>query len=91
MSRLTRFKSDGKRVTFNPQQVDETKISGTSEVLGPCHFEIAGVDQILFGLVIDTGLFHEQGRNPRSYAVGSAPLCRTEARHSCELHLPGRR
>ncbi len=43
------LKRDGKRVTFDPQQVDEKSIAGTSDVLGTCRFEIGDVDQILFG------------------------------------------
>lgn len=43
------LKRDGKRVTFDPEQVDATKISGTSDVLGPCHFELSDVDQVIFG------------------------------------------
>lgn len=43
------LRRDGKRVTFDPQQVDDGSISGNSDVLGPCRFEIGDVDQILFG------------------------------------------
>ena len=43
------LKRDGKRVTFNPRQVDEAMISGTNEVLGACRFELAEADQLLFG------------------------------------------
>ncbi|MGD9854602.1 MAG: TlpA family protein disulfide reductase [Planctomycetaceae bacterium] len=39
----------GKRVTFDPQVVDELVISGTSEVLGPCRFPLDDLDQIYFG------------------------------------------
>ncbi len=43
------LKRDGKRVTFNPQRVDANMISGTSEVLGQCHFDLDEIDQLLFG------------------------------------------
>ncbi len=43
------LKRDGKRVTFDPQQVDGATISGVSDVLGACRFKLGEIDQLLFG------------------------------------------
>ncbi|MCC7418977.1 MAG: TlpA family protein disulfide reductase [Planctomycetaceae bacterium] len=40
---------DGRRVTFDPIEVDPVDISGVSEILGPCRYRIDEFDQILFG------------------------------------------
>lgn len=39
----------GNRVTFDPHAVDETSISGTSDVLGACQFPVAEIDVLSFG------------------------------------------
>jgi thiol-disulfide isomerase/thioredoxin len=44
----------GKRVTFDPEEVGDEVISGTSDVLGPCRFPLSNVDQLLFGAEIET-------------------------------------
>ncbi|MFK8114011.1 MAG: TlpA family protein disulfide reductase, partial [Rubripirellula sp.] len=43
------LKRDGKRVTFRPQQVTKKSIAGQSDLLGACSFDIAEVDQVVFG------------------------------------------
>lgn len=43
----------GNRVTFDPTTVDDTTISGTSEVLGACKFAIEELDAIHFGSAIE--------------------------------------
>jgi thiol-disulfide isomerase/thioredoxin len=45
-------KRDGKRVTFDPRQVNDKQISGVSDVLGACQFEIGEIDQLIFGEAI---------------------------------------
>ena len=45
---------DGKRVTFDPSEVTEKVISGTSEVLGPCRFDLSEIDQLIIGNRIGT-------------------------------------
>lgn len=41
--------TDGRRVTFDPSEVDGQDVVGTSEVLGPCRFRIDEFDQLIFG------------------------------------------
>ncbi len=49
-SRLAQvLRPGGKRVTFDPEEVDGVAISGVSEVLGACRFPLKEVDQVLFG------------------------------------------
>ncbi len=43
------LKRDGKRVTFDPESVDGDAITGRSDVVGFCNFDLRDVDQILFG------------------------------------------
>ena len=44
---------NGNRVTFDPKNVDAEAISGVSEVLGPCKFNISDIDQLIFGQQIN--------------------------------------
>ncbi len=43
------LRRDGKRLTFDPIEVTEKTIAGTSEVLGKCRFDLMEVDQLIFG------------------------------------------
>lgn len=40
---------DGRRVTFDPSEIDAVDISGVSEILGPCRYRIEEFDQLIFG------------------------------------------
>jgi thiol-disulfide isomerase/thioredoxin len=40
---------DGRRVTFDPNEVDAVDVSGISEILGPCRYRIDEFDQLIFG------------------------------------------
>lgn len=43
------LKRDGKRITFTPLSVTQHQIIGESELLGACSFDLAQVDQLIFG------------------------------------------
>lgn len=47
------LRRDGNRVTFFPEKVTETAISGRSSVLGECEFNLADADQVIFGQSIE--------------------------------------
>ena len=40
---------DGKRVTFHPLQTTETRISGDSDIVGPCSFALEDIDKLILG------------------------------------------
>jgi len=42
-------RSNGTRLTFQPQECDGKLVAGTSELLGRCHVELADVDLLLIG------------------------------------------
>ena len=42
-------RSNGTRLTFQPQECDGRQVTGTSELLGRCHVELADVDVLLIG------------------------------------------
>ncbi len=46
-------RSDGIRLTFDPQRVEGGAILGTSDVLGECRTDLSQVDQLLFGAAIE--------------------------------------
>jgi thiol-disulfide isomerase/thioredoxin len=52
-TRVHVLRRDGNRLTFQADKIDETTISGSSEVLGGTRFELADLDQILFGQSIE--------------------------------------
>lgn len=52
-TRVQALRSDGIRLTFHPQQVADSSISGTSEVLGACKVPVKDVDVILIGDAIE--------------------------------------
>jgi thiol-disulfide isomerase/thioredoxin len=47
------LRSDGVRLTFSPQRVADSVLSGTSDVLGACRVDLVKVDRLLFGHAID--------------------------------------
>lgn len=48
------LESDGKRVTFVPEEITEKTIAGSSELLGACRFDLFKVDQLILGSRIGT-------------------------------------
>ena len=44
---------DGIRLSFHPESLSESILSGTSEAIGPCRVALSGVDQLLIGTAID--------------------------------------
>ena len=52
-TRVQTIRPSGDRLTFVATKVDLEQISGTSDVLGPCHVRLGEIDQILFGSTIE--------------------------------------
>ncbi len=52
-TRVQALRDDGIRLTFVPEQVTDTILSGTSDVLGACRVELKEVDQLLIGGAIE--------------------------------------
>ena len=52
-TRVQALRSDGIRLTFHPQQVAESTLSGSSEVLGACKVSVKEVDVLLIGSAIE--------------------------------------
>jgi thiol-disulfide isomerase/thioredoxin len=52
-TRVQTVRANGDRLTFVAEKADLKQISGTSDVLGPCHAALADVDQVLFGNTIE--------------------------------------
>lgn len=52
-TRVQALRDDGIRLTFVPEEVTGTTLSGTSDVLGPCRVELNEVDQLLIGEAIE--------------------------------------
>lgn len=48
-SHVQALRSNGTRLTFQPQACDGKLLAGTSDVLGRCHVELADVDILLIG------------------------------------------
>jgi peroxiredoxin len=53
-TRVQALRSDGIRLTFFPESSDGAKVSGKSDVLGSCFVELANVDQLLIGSMIES-------------------------------------
>lgn len=53
VNRVQTLRADGNRLTFVAQKADHQTIAGTSDVLGACRANLADVDQLLFGTVIE--------------------------------------
>lgn len=45
--------SDGNRLTFHPEQVTGSVLSGHSDLLGACHVDLQNVDMLLIGTAIE--------------------------------------
>jgi thiol-disulfide isomerase/thioredoxin len=52
-TRVQALRDDGIRLTFVPEELTDTILSGTSDVLGPCRVELSEVDQLLIGGAIE--------------------------------------
>ncbi len=52
-TRVQALRDDGIRLTFVPEEVTDTILSGTSDVLGACRVELSEVDQLLIGRAIE--------------------------------------
>jgi thiol-disulfide isomerase/thioredoxin len=52
-SRVQAVRSDGVRLTFRPERLEGTTLTGTSDVLGECRVRLEEVDQLLIGAVIE--------------------------------------
>lgn len=52
-TRVHALREDGIRLTFIPEEVTDTILSGTSDVLGACRVELSEVDQLLIGGAIE--------------------------------------
>jgi peroxiredoxin len=48
-TRIQVLRADGNRLTFDLKKSTQSRIAGTSEILGSCHADLADVDQVLFG------------------------------------------
>jgi thiol-disulfide isomerase/thioredoxin len=51
--RVQTLRAPDDRLTFMAQKLEHNTLSGTSDVLGPCKADLAGVDELLFGTFID--------------------------------------
>jgi thiol-disulfide isomerase/thioredoxin len=51
--RVQAMLSDGVRLTFCPEKLADSTLSGTSDVLGACRIELNMADQLLIGTAID--------------------------------------
>ncbi len=49
VGKVQALQRDGKRVTFEPLEITEKSVAGSSDVLGACRFEIAEIDQLIIG------------------------------------------
>lgn len=47
------LRTNGTRLTFQPQTCDGKRLAGTSDVLGRCHVQLADVDILLIGQQVD--------------------------------------
>lgn len=52
-NRVQAMNANGNRLTFVVEKSDGNAISGTSDVLGACRVDLAGVDQVLVGMNIE--------------------------------------
>lgn len=52
-TRVQALRSDGIRLTFSPDMLEDKTLSGKSDVLGACRTELAQVDQLLIGAEIE--------------------------------------
>jgi thiol-disulfide isomerase/thioredoxin len=53
--RVQAVRSDGHRLTFEPERVDDNVLRGRSDILGPCMVPLAEIDQLLIGTAIGPG------------------------------------
>lgn len=51
--RVQALRDDGIRLTFFAEEFTGTSLAGTSEVLGPCHVDLAEVDELIIGAAIE--------------------------------------
>ncbi len=62
-TRVQALRNDGVRLTFNAEKFAGNKLSGTSDVLGPCQVGVKQIDQLLIGDSIEkaaSGLWFAQ-------------------------------
>jgi thiol-disulfide isomerase/thioredoxin len=52
-TRVQALRDDGIRLTFYPEELIDSNLCGTSEVLGPCRVALSEVDQLLIGGAIE--------------------------------------
>ena len=52
-TRVQAMRDDGIRLTFCPERLADSTLTGTSDVLGTCRVALDSVDQLLFGTAID--------------------------------------
>jgi len=52
-TRVQALRDDGIRLTFIPEEMTDTILSGTSDVLGACRVELGEADQLLIGEAIE--------------------------------------
>ena len=52
-TRVQTLRSNGNRLTFVAEKLNENTLSGTSEILGACRTDLTKVDQLLFGPFIE--------------------------------------
>jgi thiol-disulfide isomerase/thioredoxin len=53
VTRVQTLRAPGNRLTFVAQKLEGGTLSGVSDVLGPCHAELADTDELLFGPFIE--------------------------------------
>ena len=51
--RIQALRSDGNRLTFIPEKVSGSSLTGKSELLGTCHVDLKDVDQLMTGAAIE--------------------------------------
>ncbi len=51
--RIQALRSDGNRLTFIPEKVSGSSLTGKSELLGTCHIDLKDVDQLISGAAIE--------------------------------------
>ncbi|MBC8875795.1 MAG: TlpA family protein disulfide reductase [Planctomycetes bacterium] len=95
-SRVQALRDDGIRLTFVPEEVVDTTLSGTSDVLGACRVELSEVDQLLIGGAIEQAapeLAYQRWRlqhaiNPIFVDEGAEPGTRTPGIDSALVGKP---
>jgi peroxiredoxin len=80
VTRVQALRNDGVRLTFNAEKFAGNKLSGTSDVLGPCQVGVKQIDQLLIGDSIEkaaSGLWFAQWKlvnapDPKYVTAGEA-------------------